>query len=179
MGITDYNVEEPLQGMERRETTTVVMKGASTRPILTVMADFGMSPFLWFNRDGDDSHGVGGNCCDASGRCHSHPMSDPLFEAFTRWAVEYETAPWAEGSRVDPDDLKSDVFVHSEMILDWPDFHARGFELAKRLKDEVGAAFRVIYEKPIEDPACHEDERREVLDEGSVVLLPSRTMLAV
>lgn len=85
-------------------------------------------------------------------------MSDELLEAFSNWIVEFENAPWADDRHV---------------ILDWPAFHARGIELAKRLKKEVGAEFRVIYSKPVEEFAYIRGELREILDNGSVLPLPS------
>lgn len=161
--IPPEEVEESLnrafQTWRQQETASLPVKRAGAHPILTVMADFGSGPFLWINREGNDCGGIGGNCCDAIYRCGSHPMSDALFDAFIGWITEFETASWARASS-------------GELDLNWPDFHERGLSLAKRLKDEVGTAFRVIYVKPVEDPAHREDERREILDNGSVVLLP-------
>jgi hypothetical protein len=45
--------------------------------------------------------------------------------------------------------------------------------LACWLKEEVGDTYRVVYEKPCEDPEYQVDERREVLADGTWVLLPS------
>jgi hypothetical protein len=38
----------------------------------------------------------------------------------------------------------------------------RGLELACWLKEEVGDTYRVVYEKPCENPEYQVDERREV-----------------
>ena len=164
-----------LKTLEPRVTVPPLAEEENACPTLTIMADFGMGP-LWLNWIGDDNIGVGGSCCDSVGRCGGHPMSDALFEAFNAWIAEFGAAPWSEGSLIDPDDPNSDYLVRPRMILNWPDFHTRGLALAKRLKDEVGAAFRVIYEKPAEDPAHDDHERCEVLDDGSVVLLPPRAI---
>jgi hypothetical protein len=151
-----------LKTLRRRGTELPMQKKErDASPILTVMPDFGSGPFLWINREGDYYRGVGGNCCDSVSRCDNHPMSDALFDAFSKWIAEFETAPWVG-------------WASGGLDLNWPDFHTRGLALAKRLKIEVGAAFRVIYEKPAEDPAHHDHERREVLADGSVVPLPAR-----
>lgn len=65
------------------------------------------------------------------------------------------------------------------MILNWSDFHVRGLELAKRLKGEVGTAFRVIYEKSLANPARQDGYQRfEVHDDGMVVSLPPRRLFS-
>ena len=59
--------------------------------------------------------------------------------------------------------------IHSDNDhSDWIAFHARGLHLARELKAEVGDAYRVVYEKPAEDPNSSLDERREVLADGSL-----------
>ena len=63
--------------------------------------------------------------------------------------------------------------IHSDNDhWDWIAFHARGLQLARELKAEVGDAYRVVYEKPAEDPNSSLDERREVLADGSLQALP-------
>lgn len=163
-----------LKTLEKRATVPLLVEEQTARPILTVMADLGIGPLLWLNWNGDDARGVGGRCCDAGYRCGIHPMSDTLSDAFGKWIAEFQNAHWTEGTLVNRDDPISDYLVRPKIILNWPDFHTRGLELAQRLKEEVGAAFRVIYEKPREDPARRIDERREVLDDGSVVPLAPR-----
>lgn len=134
---------------------------AHARTILTVMPDYGSGPFLWINRTGDDTNGIGPNCCSHGFACSSHPMSQALLRDFSEWVVEFEGA-----SDVDDDSLE-------RLDLDWAGFHARGLVLAQRLKLEVGPAFRVIYSKPIEDGTWRRDQRREILDDGTVLALPS------
>ena len=92
-------------------------------------------------------------------------MSEALLGDFSAWVLKFERADRMPGEAWD------------KLALDWTRFHATGIELAKRLKAEVGAAFRVIYEKPIEDPSRRRDERREILDDGRFVLLASRAIL--
>lgn len=165
-----------LKTLKRQATTPSLAKEKNARPILTIMADFGMGPLLWLNWTGDNDFGVGGNCCDSVSRCGGHPMSDALFEAFRRWIVELETAPWTEGALINPDDQFSGYIVKPAPILDWTDFHVRGIALAKWLKRDVGAAFRVIYEKSWADPARQDGQRFEALDDGSAVSLPPKPL---
>ena len=65
-----------------------------------------------------------------------------------------------------------DYYPMSEALWRKFAFHARGLQLARELKAEVGDAYRVVYEKPAEDPNSSLDERREVLADGSLQALP-------
>ena len=47
-----------------------------------------------------------------------------------------------------------------------------GLHLTRRLKEEVGDAYRVIYLKPGEDPNSALDSRREILSNGTWLALP-------
>ncbi len=126
-------------------------------PVLTVMVDYGNAPFLWLaNRP---NAGVGGNLCDASGWGASDPLSEGLWRQFADWAIAFDRTPFY-----------SDGFDDSSW--DWLAYHARGLELARRLKAEVGETYRVIYDKPYEDPNHRIDERCEVLADGSLVWIP-------
>lgn len=127
-------------------------------PVLTVMVDYGNAPFLWLvNRP--DEVGVGGNLCDASYWDASFPLSEGLWRQFADWAIEFDRTAFY-----------SDNFDGSGW--DWLAYHARGLELTRRLKAEVGDAYRVIYDKPFEDPNHRIDERREILADGSLVPIP-------
>lgn len=127
-------------------------------PVLTVMVDYGFAPFLWL-ADRRDSAGIGGNLCDASFWDASFPMSAALWRQFADWATEFDMTSFY-----------SDDFDDSGW--DWLAFHARGLELARQLKGEVGDAYRVIYDKPFEDPNHRIDERRELCADGRVLSVP-------
>ena len=58
---------------------------------------------------------------------------------------------------------------------DWPAFHARGMQLSCWLKEEVGAAYRVVYMKASEDPNYRIDARTEILADGTLLSLPPFT----
>src|SRR5690242_18051523 len=132
---------------------------ASFVPILTVMVDYGNAPFLWLIDDPGRA-GVGTNICDGVCWCESFPMSEGLWRKFADWAIEFDLTTFCS------DDFDANGW-------DWIAFHARGLELACWLKEEVGDTYRVVYEKPCEDPEYQVDERREVLADGTWVLLPS------
>lgn len=131
------------------------MSNHKTPTALLVSPDCGNGPFLWTR------YGVppGGNCCDASSPCGLHPLLTSLWRDFARWSTEFELAPRED------DDFSRPV------LMDWPSFHARGLELARRLKDEVGE-IRVIYSKPIEDPLHAEHEHVESMAGGATKALP-------
>ena len=127
-------------------------------PILTVMVDYGNAPFLWLV-DSPDRGGVGGNLCDGVSWDASCPMSEGLWQQFADWAFEFDQTGFSHDSFDDRD-------------WDWRAFHAHGLQLTYWLKQEVGEVYRVVYEKPYEDPNHPIDERREILVDGTRVPLP-------
>ena len=127
-------------------------------PILTVMVDYGNAPFLW-RVDSPDQGGVGGKRCDGVSWDASCPMSEGLWRKFADWAIAFNRTAFY-----------SDRF--DDRGWDWRTFHARGLQLALWLKEEVGEAYRVVYEKPYEDPNHRIDERREIRVDGTRVPLP-------
>ncbi len=127
-------------------------------PVLTVMPDYGMAPFLWLV-DRPDEGGVGGMLCDGTSWDESYPMSEGLWRKFADWAIAFDRTRFY-----------SDTF--DDDGWDWIAFHARGLQLARWLKEEVGDAHRVFYDKPCEDPNHRLDERREILADGTLIPLP-------
>ncbi|MBV5275216.1 MAG: hypothetical protein JZU52_16760 [Lamprocystis purpurea] len=58
-------------------------------PILTVMPDYGMAPFLWLvNRP--DQGGVGLMQCDGASWDPSYPISEGLWRKFADWAIAFD-----------------------------------------------------------------------------------------
>jgi hypothetical protein len=98
-------------------------------PILTVMVDYGNAPFLWLVDD-PERKGVGFNICDGVCWDESSPMSEGLWRKFADWAIEFDRTSFY-----------SDDFDEE---WDWPAFHARGLQLTRWLKEEVGDAYRVF-----------------------------------
>ncbi len=125
--------------------------------VLTVMVDYGNAPFLWL-ADRPEEAGVGGLLCDGTSWDKSLPMSEGLWQKFSNWAIEFDrTSFYSENFNTDS--------------WDWIAFHARGMQLSRWLKDEVGPAYRVVYVKPCEDPNHRIDERTEILAGGGRLVL--------
>ena len=118
-------------------------------PVLTVMADYGGAPFLW-TRDEDN---IEENISCGLGWDEEDPMSYTLWLKFAKWARSFGETAFM---------LSDSGFVETGE-WDWPAFHAQGLQLAQELKQEVGANYRVIYEKPYEDPNHHINERTEIM----------------
>jgi hypothetical protein len=130
------------------------------RTTLTIMPDY--CAFCW-RSEGE----TGGN--DRVGSCCSLPTVQrgmrkgphPLEAEFWRWQDRFEQA--LDGTY--------------PLKLNWIQFHNKGIALVKRLKLVLGNDYRIIYEKPMEDPWHHKQERREVMLDGTLVTLPSRREL--
>lgn len=139
--------------MNHAENTTFV-------PTLTVLPELGCA-FLWIVTDPDEK-GVGGNLCDGMGWDESFPLSEGLYRKFIDWNLTFEVASREVGYDID---LGND--------WDWVAFHARGLQLSRWLKEEIGSAYRVVYLKLGEDPNRHIDERTEIFANSKLVPLPS------
>jgi hypothetical protein len=130
--------------------------------IYTMLPEHG-GAYGWIIKDGDETYGVGPNHACTTGWYGDHPISDELHQAFREWQTRFErdVAPWRE----------------EPPPFDWTWFHARGLELCRRLKQELGDAARIVYIKASEDPDHLMDERREILRDGSLRLLPTHKQL--
>jgi hypothetical protein len=133
-------------------------KSSPFLPVLTVMVKYGNAPFLW-PLDRPEGSGIGGNLCDGTSWDESFPMSEGLWQKFADWALEFDrTSFYSENFNADG--------------WDWLAFHECGLQLSRSLKVEVGDAYRVIYDKPCEDPNHQIDERTEFLADGGRLILP-------
>lgn len=55
--------------------------------------------------------------------------------------------------------IHHDIFENCYRIEpDWKAFHEEGRRLGKLVKSELGIYYHVIYEKPVEDPSCYEED---------------------
>jgi hypothetical protein len=102
------------------------------------MADCGVGEFLWW-KDSDEQCLVGCNYfsrMDSAGT--QELISEGLFNKMWDWAKEF-----MDGQPDDWDD---------PWQIDWDRFHARGMELARLLKEELGDSADVQYVRPAEDP---------------------------
>ena len=134
----------------------------SNVPILTIMPDWG-GAFLWIQRD-SDAGGVGPCLCDSGWWDETLPLSEGLLQKFADWWAEWADVFDSSHYPEPPDELVAD--------WDWLAFHARGLQLARWLKEEVGAAYRVVYIKTHDDPNREWERRMEILADGSGVTLP-------
>lgn len=132
------------------------------KTIYTIMPDYG-GAYGWIIRDGDETHGVGPNHADTTGWYGDHPISDELQRDFREWQIRFEreVAPWRQGHPL------------YDLSFNWAWFHARGLELCRRLKQELGDVVRIVYIKASEDPDSDVEHRREILLDGSLKLLPT------
>jgi hypothetical protein len=126
--------------------------------IITIMPDFGMSPYAWERDETDEHRGVGGAITDSVCGFENTPykVSAALQREFREWAVHFERNAGYPGN------------------IDWPRFHEIGLALAKRLKKEIGDQARVVYERPYEDPIGRRLSPVEVLADGTLRRLPLR-----
>lgn len=127
-------------------------------PVLTVLAEYGNAPFLW-RVDRPEQGGVGPNWVDGSFWDESFPMSEALWRKFADWAIEFDR------TRFYSEDFDSNDW-------DWIAFHARGLQLSRWLKAEVGDAYRIVYVKNHDDPNHRVDTRTEILKDGALDPLP-------
>lgn len=126
----------------------------STKPIVTIMADFG-GAYAWHSGPGNLARSVG--CCIGNSLVEWEGIPEPLRKELEQWQDDFHSAD-----------------RHAFEGFDWEDFNRRGIEFAARLKDRVADRMMVIYEKAWEDPNCFILERREVLLGGGLRPLPSR-----
>lgn len=127
---------------------------------ITIMPDFG-DIYCWWSREEESEHklsvGTAGSLPQV--RVGTKKRSNPLEPAFDQWYAEFVAIPF-----------NPDAWAH----YDWRSFHREGIRLSRKLKRQLGEGYRVIYEKPTEDPNFWNNERREVQLDGTLTLLKSR-----
>ena len=116
------------------------------KPIFTIMPDFGYA-FSWTKSDGVEATGGVGSWGWKGDAAKN--ISGRLIQDFIDWQDVFENEGW--------------TYANPNAKINWDAFHARGIQLARRLKAEVGDQARVVYEKPCEDPNHQNSERREIL----------------
>ena len=133
----------------------------AVRAIYTLMPEYG-GAFDWVHTADptSDYTYLGGGPQIAEVWDEVHRMYETLEGALQRWHGDFERA-----------DLLNE---ESAAAFDWARFHRDGLALARRVRAMLGPQFRVVYEKPHEDPHCAVDERREVMPDGSLRSMPSR-----
>ena len=132
--------------------------------MITIMPDFGMSPYAWIKDDSDKTTWVGAYLADAlSGfEGSDFKVSATLVTDFAAWASWFER----------------EAVGNSALAMDWDEFHRQGIALARRLKAELGDQVRVVYDTPVEDPSYRTyrgvDVRTEILPGGELKLVAFR-----
>ncbi len=113
--------------------------------VITIMPDFGLGPYAWQRGEGLIADAVTGF------RLSEFKVSPELEAEFADWI------DWFGGGALNPD-------------FSWQAFHWLGIDLSRKLKAELGDQARVIYCKPLEDPACWTapDVEIEILDDGTL-----------
>jgi hypothetical protein len=110
--------------------------------VYTVMAECGVGEFLW-HRLSTDACLAGGNVFSQMDRAEDQDLiSEGLFNKLFDWAGEYMGGQ--------PDEWGK------QWEVDWVVFNARGMELARLLKEELGATADVQYMRADQDPAGDE-----------------------
>lgn len=121
----------------------------------TIMPEVG-GAYGWVNETGDDY--LGPCHADVHAWCGEYEISNELHEALADWQRVFERG--------------RHEYSPNGIEMDWPRFNRNGLALARRLKVEVGDAARVFYQRPCEDPEHQEQQRREILRDGTTIHWP-------
>jgi len=105
--------------------------------------------------DGNESRGIGSLHANNYGWFADPPISDNLHNKFVEWQAIFEH----DGENI---------------LFDWESFHKTGIDLCILLKNELGDTVRIVYEKSFEDPNKNQDDRREILNDGQLMILRTR-----
>ena len=131
----------------------------------TISPEFdGLASYAWLRDPGSNHNGIGYCAASAMDWSGHKSISDQLMSDFGSWALELEDKVF------DCDEISfCSGDYHS---IDWKNFHARGEQLAIRLKAELGSDSRVYYVKAYKDPDHEFEGRRIVLENGLLMDLP-------
>lgn len=124
------------------------------KPHFTIWPEYGQS-FLWINTSGTDSLRGGPYSKEVAKLERS--ISKSLMSRLEDWQLVYECNAYESTEE------------GGGRPYDWKTFHTVGIHLAVQLKEELGDRARVFYEKPMEDPNNHLNQRREVLVDGQLI----------
>jgi hypothetical protein len=103
------------------------------KPLITIMADYG--GFAWIGEENEGRKVMGDCIADAdSGFIDDITVSAELQRDLGEWSTYFET-----------NTINNPEF-------DWQSFNARGLLLSQALFAEIGEQFKVVYQKPFEDP---------------------------
>lgn len=130
--------------MSRQAIADTCVESQEQCCVYTVMADCGVGEFLW-KKETDETCLIGGNhFCMMDSADGQDLISEGLFNKMWDWAKEF-----MDGQ---PDDF------FAPWQIDWDQFNARGIELARLLKEELGDTAFVQYVRPDEDPDSYSSD---------------------
>ena len=130
------------------------MVTAKLKKVYTVFLDVGTDTWAWMKDAEDETMYVGSMVGCYKDWGGEHEISKKLLDEAEKWLLTYE---------------RSGLYGEDNALaFDWESFHKKGFEIAVKLKQELGDNAAVRYVKPTEDPAYVRDERFEVLDDGTI-----------
>lgn len=101
---------------------------------ITIMPDFGNSPYAWLKESTDKSEYVGLNVGAYLCKPTEFEITVDLHERFIAWCMAFE-------------------IHYDQKGFDWEAFHKNGVSLKNELADMVGPNFNVVYVEPVEDPS--------------------------
>lgn len=120
---------------------------------ITIMADIGNGPYAWIKDASDDSRYVGPMIADAYSGFGGKPLvSEALEMEFRHWIIYFENNCY---------DFNANPYVSSN--FDWLEFNRQGKEMARCLYFELKGKYRIIYQKPGEDPGSEKCRKVEIL----------------
>jgi hypothetical protein len=139
--------------MNDANTMEETSRHASQKPKITIYPDYGHDGWHWINFKDTDS--LQGGFSQKGYEILMRKFPKALMENFRDWHLVYTR--------------NADDFEQGRRPFDWQSFHYIGIQLSVRLKQALKDDARVFYEKPMEDPNDHLNQRREVLIDGQLV----------
>lgn len=129
-------------------------KPIQDKPIIRIFADFGRcTGSTRYPKDHWDNPGKYPR--------HSELIPPRLAGLLEDWILEFAMC------------ATDDAFGNQPGKMLWISFDLKGIKIAKAIKKHVGDRARVVYLKPDEDPFCHYEYAREILDNGEIAVLPN------
>ena len=114
------------------------MISSNLKKVYTVFLDSGTDTWAWIKNAEDETMYVGGMAGCYKDWGGEHEISKRLLDEAEQWLLIFERAGLYSEDNV--------------LAFDWESLHKKGFEIAIKLKQELGDKAVVRYVKPTEDP---------------------------
>lgn len=111
---------------------------------IIIMADYGSGAYAW------DEKGVP---YDFENIPNIEGIGEIISE-LERWQEWFQ-----KGTLADKDFLQTTPFARN---FPWEEFHAKGLELARRIRRLIDPEIKLVYSNPVEDPNYKIDENTEI-----------------